>query len=105
MVSRRTDPDTVSRGMISRQGGMKSSQKTINDRFVVGIDNVPDTPCHLRSPELPDYDDKCEVEMRPGPELSASQWTGPVDSLMSGPGQTSRLHPGELTHYTKKQTG
>ena len=40
--SRRTDPDTVSREMISRHGGMKSSQKTINACFVVDIDNVPD---------------------------------------------------------------
>ena len=100
MVSRRTDPDTVSRGMISRHGGMKSSQKTINDyRFVVDIDNVPDTPCHLRSPELGRVINETRAK------LGASQWTRPVDSLMSGPGQTSRLHPGELTHYTKKQTG
>ena len=35
--------------------------------------------------------------------LGASQWTW-VDSLMSGPGQTSRLHPGELTPSTKKRS-
>ena len=62
--SRRTDPDTVSREKISRHGGMKSSQKTINACFVVDIDNVPDNTCHLWSPELPGSGDKCDVEMR-----------------------------------------